>query len=213
MKTRLLLINAYREDAEDKILPYRVWMETGGEASGLELEIREAKDVGPLPGEGEYEAAVLSGSHKMIAGRGEVEAGLIDFLRRNRRPLLGICYGHQILARAFGGRIEKGAVRHRGEETVRIETPDDLFAGFPETFPMRESHEEIVARDAGLDVHFRVLASSGPGSGLVEAIRHRGLPLWGVQFHPEKSGEWGNRLLANFSSIIKAFTDSEKLDP
>jgi anthranilate synthase component 2 len=67
---------------------------------------------------------------------------------------------------------------------------------------MRESHEEIVVRDNALERNFSILAESG--GGLVEAIAHRDLPLYGVQFHPEKSGELGIKLLMNF---LKMLTD------
>ena len=85
--------------------------------------------------------------------------------------------------------------------TVGIFVTYGLFAGFPPVFPMLQSHEEIVLRDAGLEDGFRVLAESG--AGLVEAIVHRRRPLYGVQFHPERSGELGVKLLANFLRMIQ----------
>jgi|GEM_PF-279640 len=198
-KVRLRLINCYRERTEDKLEPYRQWLRIGATAAGLELEIQSATDRDSLPGDASCDAVILSGSHKMV-GEGEIEAGLIDFLRGNRRPLLGICYGHQALARAFGARVKKDERKHIGEETIRVGTTEGLFSGFSGSFAMSESHEEIVARDGGLEGEFHVLAESGPG--LVEAIRHRGRPLYGVQFHPERSGELGVRLLANFLNAI-----------
>ena len=71
---------------------------------------------------------------------------------------------------------------------------------FPRHFPMSESHEEIVARDETLEKEFLVLAAGD--SGRVEAVRHRDLPFYGVQFHPERSGDPGRRLLANFLGLI-----------
>ncbi|MHB8054237.1 MAG: type 1 glutamine amidotransferase [Candidatus Aminicenantales bacterium] len=198
-KFRLLLVNCYREGTAEKLKSYRNWLRKGDDALGLELEIRVTTEGEPLPGAGEFSAVILSGSHKMV-GEGEIEAGLIDFLRSNRRPLLGICYGHQALARAFGGFVKKDRVKHHGNEKIRIERPQGLFSGFPGSFEMSESHEEIVARDGALIKKFHVLAESGPG--LVEAIRHRERPLYGVQFHPERSGVSGVRLLANFLNMI-----------
>jgi imidazoleglycerol phosphate synthase glutamine amidotransferase subunit HisH len=66
---------------------------------------------------------------------------------------------------------------------------------------MHESHEEIVVRDDLLERDFCVLAESG--AGLVEAIAHRRSPLYGVQFHPERSGELGVKLLVNFLNMIR----------
>ena len=198
MTARLLLINCYRENAEKKIEPYREWIQAGARDLGLKLEILAKFDHEPLAG-GDDDGLIVSGSRQMV-GRGQIEAGLIDFLRTNRRPLLGICYGYQALVRAFGGSVGKDAATHRGDETIHLEAPDALFAGFPASFPMSESHEEIVARDEALEKEFRVLAVGG--SGLVEAVRRRDLPLYGVQFHPERSGDPGRRLLANFLGLI-----------
>ncbi len=144
-------------------------------------------------------AVVVSGSQKMVAA-GEVEVGLLEFLRNNRRPLLGVCYGHQALASAFGCQVKKDAKKHLGEEEIFLKKTGRLFSGFPEKFKMRESHEEIVVRDEVLEAHFLVPARNA--AGRVEAIVHREHPLCGVQFHPEKSGEWGIKLLANFLKMI-----------
>jgi imidazoleglycerol phosphate synthase glutamine amidotransferase subunit HisH len=65
---------------------------------------------------------------------------------------------------------------------------------------MRESHEEIVVKDDALAAKFHVLARNS--AGRVEAIVHNEHPLFGVQFHPEKSGEFGVKLLVNFLKMI-----------
>ena len=135
----------------------------------------------------------------MVAA-GEVEPALLDLIRRSRRPLLGVCYGHQVLAAAFGARVIKDEVKHLGDEDIRVAAGHELFASLPAVFGMRESHEESVARDQDLDKNFMVLAESGPGR--VEVIVHREQPFFGVQFHPEKSGEAGVKLLGNFLKQI-----------
>jgi anthranilate synthase component 2 len=195
MKKNLLLVNCYREKAQEKIEGYHSWLHAGAAAAGMELEILDAVDREALPEAGEFFAVVVSGSQKMVGG-GEVEAGLVDFLKRNSRPLLGICYGHQVLARAFGCRVKKDAQKHLGAEEVLATVRHDLFSGFPAVFKMPESHEEIVVRDSALEKNFLVLAENP--AGLVEAVVHRRFPLHGVQFHPEKSEEFGIRLLVNF---------------
>jgi GMP synthase-like glutamine amidotransferase len=199
MKKKLLLINCYREKAEEKIKGYHAWLNAGAAAAGIELAICDAADRQPLPDAKEFSALIVSGSQKMV-GVNEVETGLLDFLKKNRRPLLGICYGHQILARAFGCLVIKDGQKHLGDEEIFLKKAAGLFSAFPPVFKMRESHEEIVVRDQALEKIFLLLAENT--SGLAEAIVHRDYPLYGVQFHPEKSGEFGIQLLVNFLNML-----------
>ena len=200
MKQKLLLINCYREEAENKMEFYLAWLRAGAAAAGLDLEIPILADREPLPAGRDLAAAVVSGSQKMVAV-GEVETGLLEFIKIMRRPLLGICYGHQALAAAFGCLVKKDAKKHLGDEEIYLQKGGRLFSGFPDIFKMRQSHEEIVAKDDALNANFHVLARNS--AGRVEAIVHKEQPLYGVQFHPEKSGEPGVRLLVNFLKMIQ----------
>jgi len=200
MKRNILLINCYREEAEMKIAGYREWLKAGAAAAVLELDVRDVNERDVLSDAGEFSALVVSGSQKMVGNR-EAEPGLLEFLSKNRRPLLGICYGHQVLARAFGCLVKKDGRKHLGEEEIFIKKAQGLFSAFLPVFKMRQSHEEIVVRDSVLEGNFHVLAHNA--SGRVEAIVHREYPLYGVQFHPEKSGEFGVKLLVNFLNILK----------
>jgi GMP synthase-like glutamine amidotransferase len=195
----ILLVNCYREKAGEKIRGYHDWLKAAARLADVELEIGETGDKGPFPEGREFAAVVVSGSQKMV-GDGEVEPGLARWLRHCRRSLLGVCYGHQALAHTFGCPVKRDKVKHLGDEEVRVAAAAGLFAGFPGAFPMRESHEEIVVRGPELEQGFFILAESGPG--LVEAIQHREYPLFGVQFHPEKSGELGVKLLVNFLKML-----------
>jgi GMP synthase-like glutamine amidotransferase len=199
MKKNILLVNCYRDRAEDKIRTYHEWLNAGAAAAGLELTVMDIQDRElPVAGE-DFGAVIVSGSQKMV-GDGEIEPGLADYLRGSRRLLLGICYGCQALARSFGALVKKDTQAHLGEEEIFLNKTDPLFSGFPHRFAMAESHQEIVTRDNDLEKVFMVIAESQ--SGLVEAIRHREHPLYGVQFHPEKSGEFGVKLLVNFLNMI-----------
>ncbi len=199
MKKSILLINCYREEAEKKISGYHDWLQAGAAGVEMELAVQDAADRQVLPPDGDFAAVIVSGSQKMV-GDGEVEPGLLDFLKSCRWPLLGICYGHQALAKAFGCLVKRDEAKHLGEEEIFLNKTDPLFATFPHMFKMSASHEEIVVREYDLEKEFMVLAESR--YGLVEAILHRRFPLYGVQFHPEKSGEPGVRLLVNFLSLI-----------
>ncbi|HUU04820.1 MAG TPA: gamma-glutamyl-gamma-aminobutyrate hydrolase family protein [Patescibacteria group bacterium] len=200
MKQNILLINCYREAADSKIAGYREWLKAGAVAAGVELTVREAADGQALPGSGEFSGVIVSGSQKMV-GAGEAEPGLLAFLSENRRPLLGICYGHQVLAAAFGCQVKKDGRKHLGDEEIFIKKAQGLFSAFPPVFTMRQSHAEIVVRDQALEKNFLVPALNG--SGRVESIAHREHPLHGVQFHPEKSGQAGIQLLVNFLNMMK----------
>lgn len=200
MKMKLLLINCYREQADVKIAGYRDWLRAGAAAAGIGIEPVESDDSRPGSAGSDAAAAIVSGSQKMV-GDNEAGAALLEFLAGWRRPLLGICFGHQALACAFGATVRRDGTRHLGEEEVRAGEGGGLFAGFPPVFPMHESHEEIVVRDAALERRFRVTAVSG--AGLVEAMVHRRRPLYGVQFHPERSAGPGVKLLVNFLKMIE----------
>jgi len=107
-------------------------------------------------------------------------------------PVLGICFGHQVLGRVAGG---PGAVVHRaraevGWLPVRVLEPDPIFEGFESRFVSFVSHGDEVRPAPG----FRVLARSEACS--VQALRVPGRPAWGVQFHLEMTREEEDRTLA-----------------
>jgi GMP synthase (glutamine-hydrolysing) len=121
-------------------------------------------------------------------------------------PVLGICYGEQLMAQILGGRVEPGEVREYGPAELAIERDDPLFAGLLER-PRRTVWMSHGDRVAALPPGFVVLATS-EGSPYA-AVRHAERPLWGLQFHPEVvHTEGGERLLANFVHGICGCTAS-----
>jgi GMP synthase-like glutamine amidotransferase len=191
MKKKLLLINCYRDEAESRMEFYLGWLRAGTAAVGLDLEILVLADTEALSAGKDLVAAIVSGSQKMVAA-GETEPGLQEFIKNMRRPLLGICYGHQALAAAFGALVRRDGHKHLGEEEVFVKKAAGLFAGFPPVFKMRQSHEEIVARDPALEKNFLVTALNG--SGRVESIM-----LYSACSSIRKSpGRWGSRCWSTF---------------
>jgi anthranilate synthase component 2 len=115
-------------------------------------------------------------------------------------PILGVCLGHQAIAQAFGGRIVPAPQIMHGKVSAIEHAGDDLFRGLPSPFPATRYHS-LVAEPASLPACFEVTARTS--DGVIMAVRHRELPIHGVQFHPEsiETGH-GHKLLENFLALI-----------
>jgi anthranilate synthase/aminodeoxychorismate synthase-like glutamine amidotransferase len=117
-------------------------------------------------------------------------------------PLLGVCLGHQALGAAFGALVIRAPEPVHGKVSPIHHRSSRLFEGLPNPFPAGRYHSLVVDPDT-LPPQVEVLADTP--DGLVMAIRHRGLPRFGVQFHPESIlTPAGPRLLANFLSAVPA---------
>ncbi|MEM7417927.1 MAG: aminodeoxychorismate/anthranilate synthase component II [Gemmatimonadota bacterium] len=115
-------------------------------------------------------------------------------------PMLGVCLGHQSLGEAFGGRTIRGDRIMHGKTGAVRHSGDDLFEGVPSPFTAARYHS-LVTDPAALPEDLVPIAWSADeeDAGVVQAMRHRSLPLWGVQFHPESLfAEAGIDLLRNF---------------
>jgi anthranilate synthase component 2 len=113
-----------------------------------------------------------------------------------RTPLFGVCLGHQTLGQAFGGKVVRcheivhgkvGAVRHQGQ---------GVFAGLPTPFEATRYHSLVVERQT-LPPALEITAELD--DGVIMGLRHRDLPIEGVQFHPESiATQHGHAMLRNF---------------
>ncbi len=126
------------------------------------------------------------------------EAGIsVEVMRRFPEagvPTLGVCLGHQSLAQAFGGFVVRGEPIH-GKTSEITHDGRTIFAGLPERITVGRYHS-LVVDPARLPDVFEV---SAQGDGVVMGLRHRELPVEGVQFHPESVlTDAGKALLANF---------------
>jgi para-aminobenzoate synthetase component 2 len=114
-------------------------------------------------------------------------------------PLLGVCLGHQCIASAFGGRIERGARPMHGVVSEIEHGGEGLFAGLPSPLGVTRYHSLIVPEDSCGE---RIVVTARSRGGEVMALAHSSRPVWGVQFHPEAVMTWGgHRLLANFLAL------------
>ncbi len=115
-------------------------------------------------------------------------------------PVLGVCLGHQAIGQAFGGRVVRADRLMHGKTTEVAHRDEGLFAGFGETLTVMRYHSLVVEPETmPPELEITAWSTDRPEGAEVMAIRHRGAPVWGVQFHPESVGTPdGRRLLANF---------------
>jgi anthranilate synthase component 2 len=126
------------------------------------------------------------------------EAGIsVPLVRRlaGTVPILGVCLGHQAIGEAFGGRITRAPRLMHGKVSMIAHDGAGVFAGLPNPFQATRYHSLTVERST-LPSELEITAEA---DGLVMGLRHRTLPVEGVQFHPESIlTPSGNDLLANF---------------
>jgi anthranilate synthase/aminodeoxychorismate synthase-like glutamine amidotransferase len=116
-----------------------------------------------------------------------------------KKPLLGVCLGHQCIGQYFGGRVVRADRLMHGKTSPILHDGKELFLGVENPFPATRYHSLIVER-ATLPDCLEVTAETEEGE--IMAMRHKDLPIWGVQFHPESyATENGIRLLENFLQL------------
>jgi anthranilate synthase component 2 len=124
---------------------------------------------------------------------------LIAAAAETRLPLLGVCLGHQSLGQAFGGTVIRAPQVMHGKTSAISHDGTGVFAGLPSPYQATRYHSLIV-QDSDLPDCFAVNATSP--EGIIMGMRHKELPLHGVQFHPESiATEHGHALLANFLTL------------
>ncbi len=114
-------------------------------------------------------------------------------------PVLGVCLGHQCIGAAYGGRVVRADRPMHGKLSPVHHRGRGLFAGLPDPLAVTRYHSLVVERSTLPDV---LEVTAWTEAGEVMALRHRELPVWGVQFHPEAVlTESGHRILANFLAL------------
>jgi anthranilate synthase/aminodeoxychorismate synthase-like glutamine amidotransferase len=116
-----------------------------------------------------------------------------------RIPILGVCLGMQVIASVFGGQVVRAPEPVHGKTADIYHDGRALFAGIASPFVAMRYHSLVVARNSFPDC---LEVSAETEDGLAMALRHRELPIVGVQFHPESIlTEGGTRLLENFLKL------------
>ncbi len=130
------------------------------------------------------------------------EAGLSNDIIRawaGKVPILGVCLGHQCIGHVFGGKVQVNYRMMHGKTSPIHHDGKDLFAGMPNPFAATRYHSLVIERDSLPDC---LQLTAWTDEGEVMGVRHKTLPIWGVQFHPESIlTESGRAILANFMKL------------
>jgi anthranilate synthase/aminodeoxychorismate synthase-like glutamine amidotransferase len=135
-------------------------------------------------------------------GRPETAGICIDLIRTTDTPLLGVCLGHQAIIAAFGGEVIGAPDIVHGKTDIVFHSRKGLYHDLPLPFTAGRYHS-LIADRAQLPAELIIEAENA--AGCIMGVRHRTLPIFGVQFHPESIlTPQGNQLLHNFTQLCTA---------
>jgi anthranilate synthase/aminodeoxychorismate synthase-like glutamine amidotransferase len=127
-----------------------------------------------------------------------VTLGIIEAFA-GRKPIFGVCLGHQSIGHYFGGHVVRASRLMHGKTSPIRHHNTDVFEGMPQNFAATRYHSLLVERKT-LPPVLEITAETAEGE--IMGLRHKTLPIWGVQFHPESiATEGGMRILENFLKL------------
>ena len=163
---------------------------------GTEVEVRRNDAVHPseLAGLG-VDGVLISPGPGAPADAG-VSMSMVTACAESGIPLFGVCLGHQAIGAAFGAVVERAPELLHGKTSMVTHDGRGVLAGMPSPFIATRYHSLAVREDSLPD---ELEVTGRTASGVVMALRHRSLPIDGVQFHPESVlTQGGHRMLANW---------------
>jgi anthranilate synthase component 2 len=153
------------------------------------------------------EAALAANPEAIVLSPGPCtpnEAGICcDLIRAaaGRFPVLGVCLGHQAIGQVFGGEVVRAPKPMHGKVSPVLHSGTDIFAGLPSPFGATRYHSLTVRPESFPGT---LVATAHTEDGVIMGLRHKTLPIFGVQFHPESiASEHGHDILANFLAIAR----------
>jgi anthranilate synthase/aminodeoxychorismate synthase-like glutamine amidotransferase len=130
------------------------------------------------------------------------DAGVsLDIIRTfaGKKPILGVCLGHQAIGQQFGGEVIRADRQMHGKLSPIKHRSTDIFSGLPSPFTATRYHSLLVERSSLPDC-LEITAETAEGE--IMGLRHKQFPIFGVQFHPESiATEGGMRILQNFLTL------------
>jgi len=134
-----------------------------------------------------------------------VSMAVVSAAAERELPVFGVCLGHQAIGAAFGAVVERAPELLHGKTSDVLHRGDGVLQGLPSPFTATRYHS-LTVREDSLPEELEVTARTA--SGVVMAVRHRSLPIEGVQFHPESVlTQGGHRILANWLTRCGATVD------
>ncbi len=170
---------------------------------GAEMVIRRNDELTPEEVEAMRPDRILISPGPCTPQEAGISIGLLKhFAARQlaggaRTPVLGVCLGHQAIGAAFGGRVVRAAQLMHGKTSEVAHDGRTIFEGIPSTMTCTRYHSLIVERE-GLPEELEISARTADGETIM-GLRHRSLPIEGVQFHPESVlTSHGRAIIENF---------------
>jgi anthranilate synthase component 2 len=166
---------------------------------GAEMVIRRNDELSPAEVEALRPERIVISPGPCTPQDAGISIELIKhFAKANRRvPILGVCLGHQAIGAAFGGNVVRAKKLMHGKTSEVAHDGKTIFKGLPSAMTCTRYHSLIVAEE-GLPEELEVSARTADGETIM-ALRHRELPIEGVQFHPESVlTSNGKKLIENF---------------
>lgn len=146
----------------------------------------------------DFDVIILSGGHDFpVVGNEEKLEKEAALVKNSEKPILGICFGFELIAHVFGASLKRMEEKEHGVLRINIQVPDELFLNV-KSLDVFESHRWVV-KNIGNELI--ALANSKDG---IEVIKHKTRPVYAVQFHPEMLVEksCGDEIFNNFLDFI-----------
>jgi len=192
---KILVVNNYKEPEKAKQALHNIALCTSQQPEMLDHNATRLQEAVLQK---DPDIVILTGSNFMLSKPDTrmVFRPEMDLVRETDLPFLGICFGHQLIGAAYGSQVMDLGHNIREFKEVKLLGKDPLFDGLPSSIRVSESHRQSLTR---VPEGFRHLAESTTSQ--VEAMCHQERPIYGVQFHPERSDEkhpHGRIIIQNF---------------
>jgi len=189
MATRILVVDNYDSFVFNLV---QYLQQLGAECTVVRNDAVAAEDAANYDG-------VLISPGPGVPEKAGVSVAMIKFCAAKKIPLFGVCLGHQAIGVAFGATVSRAPELLHGKTSLVHHHQQGVFEGLPSPFTATRYHSLCVERDT-VGAYLEITGATE--SGIVMSMRHRTLPIEGVQFHPESVlTEHGHRMLANWLTM------------